>query len=119
MDDKDIKTINTIYNHINSVLSYCQDCKTLIEFQSDSMKVEACVFNLMQIGELAKTSLSEEAKNQMSSIPWKQIYGLRNRIVHEYFGVDMSMIWAVITEDLQPLKQEIEKFSCKKTANNL
>ena len=110
MDEKDFKTINIIYNHINSVLTYCQDCKSLIDFQSDSMKVEACVFNLMQIGELAKTSLSDEAKNQMSSIPWKQIYGLRNRIVHEYFGVDMSMIWAVIKDNLSPLKNEIEHF---------
>ena len=56
------------------------------------MRVEACVFNLMQIGELAKTDLSDETKNNLSSIPWKQIYGMRNRIVHGYDGVEMTII---------------------------
>ena len=45
------------------------------------MRVEATVFNLMQIGELAKASLSDAAK-AAPGIPWKQIYGLRNRVVH-------------------------------------
>ena len=57
------------------------------------MRVEACVFNLMQIGELAKISLSEEAKAEISTIPWKQLYGMRNRIVHGYSGVDMRIVW--------------------------
>jgi uncharacterized protein with HEPN domain len=48
------------------------------------MRVEACVFNLMQIGELAKISLSDEVKDQIVTIPWKQLYGMRNRIVHGY-----------------------------------
>ncbi len=110
MNEKDIKTLSLIHHHISSVLTYCQHCETLEDFQLDSMKVEACVFNLMQIGELAKTSLSDDAKNQINSIPWNQLYGLRNRIVHAYFGVDMSMIWTVITEDLIPLKKELEKY---------
>lgn len=41
------------------------------------MRLEACVFNLMQIGELAKTSLGDDIKEQIPSIPWKQIYGMR------------------------------------------
>lgn len=73
------------------------------------MCVEACVFNLMQIGELAKTSLSDEAKAQITSIPWKQLYGMRNRIVHGYSGVDMRIVWDTINDDLPALKKEIEK----------
>ena len=46
------------------------------------MLVEATVFNLMQIGELSKAALSDEVKMQFSSIPWTQLYGMRNRIVH-------------------------------------
>ena len=77
-------------------------------FQENSMRVEACVFNLMQIGELAKISLSEEAKAEISTIPWKQLYGMRNRIVHGYSGVDMRIVWDTISSDLPQLRQEIE-----------
>ena len=74
------------------------------------MLVEACVFNLMQIGELAKSSLSDELKAEIVSIPWRQIYGMRNRIVHGYSGVNMKMVWDTIKYDLPLLKSEIEKY---------
>ena len=77
-------------------------------FQENSMRVEACVFNLMQIGALAKISLSEEAKAEISTIPWKQLYGMRNRMVHGYSGVDMRIVWDTISSDLPQLRQEIE-----------
>ena len=108
MKSKDKQVLQKIYNHINSILRYCMDCTKLDDFQANSMCVEACVFNLMQIGELAKTELSDEIKLSMTSIPWKQIYGLRNRIVHGYSGVDMNIIWDVIQNDLVPLKNELE-----------
>ena len=73
------------------------------------MLVEACVFNLMQIGELAKTALSDEAKERITTIPWKQLYGMRNRIVHGYSGVDMTIVWDTIRHDLPILIGEIEK----------
>jgi len=62
----------------------------------------------MQVGELAKTSLSDEFKAEIKSIPWKQLYGMRNRIVHGYDGVDMQIVWDTISEDLPKLKDEIQ-----------
>ncbi len=73
------------------------------------MRVEACVFNLMQIGELAKQSLSDAAKNELNNIPWKQLYGMRNRIVHGYDGVDMRIVWDTIRLDLPELLDELER----------
>ena len=58
-------------------MRYCQGCRQLADFEADSMRVEAAVFNLMQIGELAKTSLSDDTKEQITAIPWRQIYGMR------------------------------------------
>lgn len=84
MDSKDKHILNKIYAHIAAVLDYCEKTECLEDFRTDKMRVEACVFNLMQIGELAKASLSDNAKNQINTIPWKQIYGMRNRIVHGY-----------------------------------
>lgn len=73
----------------------------------DSMCVEATVFNLMQIGELAKTSLSAEAKAQITSIPWQQLYGMRNRIVHGYAGIHMKIVWDTVAEDIPKLNAEL------------
>ena len=66
------------------------------------MLVEATVFNLMQIGELAKVSLSDEAKAQLTAIPWPQLYGMRNRIVHGYAGVNMNIVWDTIQNRFCP-----------------
>ena len=108
MELRDKKVLLKICEHINSIEIYCRDCSTLEEFQSDNMRVEACVFNLMQIGELAKSSLSDGLKMTITSIPWKQLYGMRNRIVHGYSGVDMRIVWDTIYDDLKPLKNELE-----------
>lgn len=65
---------------------------------------------LMQIGELAKVSVTDEFKATVRTIPWKQLYGMRNRIVHGYSGVNMNIVWDTIQEDLPLLKAEIEKY---------
>lgn len=110
MDDKDRHVLQKIYQHIAAVLEYCEKLSSLEEFIKDKMRVEACVFNLMQIGELAKSSLSQEVKSQITTIPWKQIYGMRNRIVHGYEGVEMRIVWDTIKIDLPHLKVELEKY---------
>ena len=107
MDNHDRQVLDKIRHHIRSVLDYCAECHSLNEFQSDKMRVEACIFNLMQIGELAKSSLSDECKSKIKSIPWQQLYGMRNRIVHGYSGVDLNIIWNTIQDDLPNLNNEI------------
>lgn len=109
MVNRDKQVLMKINDHISAVLLYCRDCSTLEDFQNNSMRVEACVFNLMQIGELAKISLSDEAKSEINSIPWNQIYGMRKRIVHGYSGVNMKIVWDTIHEDLSELKDEISR----------
>lgn len=113
MDKKDKQTLNKIYSHVVSILSYCENCSSFADFQKDKMRIEACVFNLMQIGELAKTSLSDNAKNRIPSIPWKQIYGMRNRIVHGYEGIEMKIVWETIKHDLPMLKKELHNILSK------
>lgn len=110
MENKDRQVLEKIFNHIVTVLKYCEGCQDLNMFQMDSMRVEACVFNLMQIGELAKASMTDEFKENVKAIPWKQLYGMRNRIVHGYSGVNMNIVWDTIREDLPLLKAEIEKY---------
>lgn len=61
------------------------------EFCNDSKLVEACVFNLSQMGELANR-VDDVFADANPSIPWRLIYGLRNRIVHDYEGVNLRLI---------------------------
>lgn len=94
-------------------MRYCKDCHSLSDFEADSMRVEATVFNLMQIGELSKTSLSDGAKEAIPAIPWRQIYGMRNRIVHGYDGVDMRIVWDTVAEDIPKLRQALDEANRK------
>ena len=78
------------------------------KFAADSMLTEACVFCLSQIGELAN-QLDDHFTLAHAERPLCRIYGLRNRIVHDYDGVNMNLIWTIITEDLEPLRRELQK----------
>jgi uncharacterized protein with HEPN domain len=113
MDSRDTAVLEKILSHIDSILRYCADCVSLQEFQGNSMLVEATVFNLMQIGELAKGSLSDETKAKIKTIPWSQLYGMRNRIVHGYSGINLNIVWDTITADIPALRQELTAVICK------
>ena len=96
--------------HSESIINYCMDCHSREDFEANPMRVEATVFNLMQIGELAKEALDDETKAQIKTIPWQQIYGLRNRIVHGYSGVNMQIVWDTVKNDIPALRGEIAGF---------
>lgn len=114
MNERDIQVIVRLRKHTSAIVEYTKNCSEKKEFLSNPMLVDACVFNLMQIGELAKQQLSEEAKESIKNIPWKQLYGMRNRIVHGYDGVNMNIVWATVKEDIPKLdgslKEIIETF---------
>ena len=107
MEDKDKEVLLKILAHIHHILDYTNKYRNMAEFEADTMCVEATVFNMMQIGELAKTSLSDDFKKSIQSIPWNQIYGLRNRIVHGYEGVDFKIVWDTIKDDIPKLESDI------------
>jgi uncharacterized protein with HEPN domain len=71
-------------------------------FEADQKTVDAVVRNLEIIGEAAR-QLPEEFTGCNPQIEWRKIAGLRNRIVHDYFGLDLQMIWQVIRSDLPAL----------------
>lgn len=108
MDSHDKQILSKILSHTDAIIEYCIHCSDSSEFLKDKMLVEACVFNLMQIGEIAKTELSEETKSQISTIPWIQLYGLRNRIVHGYSGIDMRIVWDTIHDDIPKLRKQLK-----------
>jgi len=79
----------------------------LKKFIKDEKTVDAVVRNLEIIGEAARQIPSEFA-SQHPEIPWPHIIGLRNRIVHDYAGIDLELIWEIINNDLKSLRPAIE-----------
>ena len=77
-------------------------------FLTDQKTIDAVVRNLEIVGEAA-VRLSLEAKQRGPTIEWSQIIGLRNRIVHEYFGVDTEIVWEIGRRDLPVLGESLRR----------
>jgi uncharacterized protein with HEPN domain len=77
-------------------------------FQGDDKTIDAVVRNLEVIGEAA-SRLPTEFREENQQVEWAKIVGLRNRIVHEYFGVDTAIIWQIVQSDLPQLKDQLER----------
>ena len=75
-------------------------------FLSDSKTADAVVRNLGIIGEAA-SRLPDDFKKKHPEIEWVKIVGLRHRIVHEYFGVDMDIVWQILKNDLPAFKGKL------------
>lgn len=77
------------------------------EFLSDSKTSDAVIRNFEIIGEVANR-LSEEIKDEYLSVDWHRIRGFRNRIVHDYMGIDFQMVWHIKENFLPQLKNQIQ-----------
>lgn len=97
--------ISKMLKYIEKILGYCTNI-TYNEFSENSILTEACVFNLSQLGELA-TKLDADFTQQYANIPWHQMRGLRNKIVHDYEGVNLLLVWEIISDDLPVLKEQL------------
>ena len=81
---------------------------TYDSFAADRKTIDAVVRNLEIIGE-AEKKLPEKVKDEAGEIEWRKIIGLRNLLIHEYFGVQAEVIWKTIQEDLPLLKNRLQK----------
>ena len=99
--------IQKMIAYIEKIFGYCEK-QTYESFEKNSLLVEACVFNLSQLGELV-TKLDTDFVEKHSEIPWRQMRGLRNRIVHDYEGVNLVLVWEIITNDLPDLLEQLRE----------
>jgi uncharacterized protein with HEPN domain len=75
-------------------------------FSKDQKSVDAVVRNLEIVGEAANR-LPDEFKQEHPAVEWHKVIGLRHRIVHEYFGIDVEIIWQILQKDLPALRQTL------------
>ena len=77
-------------------------------FFDDSKTVDAVVRNLEIIGEAVK-NIPEEIRSQYPDVEWKKIGGLRDILIHEYFGIDVEIIWDILQVKLPILENQVKK----------
>jgi uncharacterized protein with HEPN domain len=75
-------------------------------FFDERIRQDATLRKLEVIGQAVK-NLSEESKSKRPQIPWKQIAGMRDKVIHDYFGVNLEIVWAVVEKDLPQLDQAV------------
>jgi uncharacterized protein with HEPN domain len=98
--------VDDILYCINHITSYTANL-SFEDFTSNFMVIEACLYNIQIIGE-AVAQLPDDVKNNSPYIPWALIKGMRNRLIHEYFGTDLPVVWNVIKNDLPAFKLDLQ-----------
>ncbi len=81
---------------------------TFDEFQNDRKTIKAVLYNLAIIGEAVR-SIPSEWESSHPEIPWNDVRGMRNIVIHEYFQVNLSIIWQTIQEDLVSLEDSLRQ----------
>lgn len=80
------------------------------EFQADDKTTSAVIRKFEIIGE-ASRNIPEEVKQKHPEVPWKEMAGMRDRLIHAYFGVDYNLVWTTIKTRISAAKQAIRKIS--------
>ena len=101
-----------LQDYLNDILESIDDINDFVAgmnfeaFANDKKTVKAVIRSLEVIGE-AVNKLPENIRRQYSESPWQEMVGMRNRLIHEYFGVDLNIVWQTIVEDLPSLKRNV------------
>ena len=92
---------------VRESVSFAQN-RTRSDLDTDRMLMLALVRCLEVIGEAA-SGITKERRDELPQIPWPQMVGMRNRIIHAYFDIRLDVVWRTVTEDLPLLIAELEK----------
>lgn len=99
--------IEDIIAAISDILEFTRDL-TFESFCQDLKTTKAVLYNLAVIGEAARR-VPEEITSQYPTLPWREMGDMRNVVIHEYFGIDVTILWETIQHDLPQLLPQLEK----------
>lgn len=95
-----------IVQSIEKIEKYIEEL-SFEDFVSNEKTIDAVVRNLEIIGEASK-NIPDWLKSKYINIPWREIAGMRNKMIHEYFGIDYEIIWEIVKKDLPELRAKIK-----------
>lgn len=107
MQANDLVRLRHMLDSGREAISYAQG-RQRTDLDHDRMLVHALVRCIEIIGEAA-SSTSAECRAEIATIPWSDIVGMRNRLIHAYFDIDLDLVWNTVEDDLSPLVAELEK----------
>lgn len=99
--------LNDILECIELIAEYIEGL-TAEQFKNSSKEIDAIMRRIEIMGEAVK-NISKETRKKYPDIPWRQIAGMRDIVIHNYFGVDEDMVWEVATKDIPALKDLVEQ----------
>lgn len=100
---------NEILSDILEAIRRIHDYTSGMDYQNflkDLKTRDAVIRNLEIIGEASK-SVPDEFKKQFQEIPWKEMCGVRDKLIHHYFGVNFEIVWSIISEELPEVRKNI------------
>lgn len=100
--------LNHILEAIKDIEDYVKDTTSSDNFTKDKKTQSAVLHSFQVIGEAAN-NLDEDFIESNPDVEWQKVIGMRNFIIHEYFGVDLKIVWTTIKEDLPTFKENIYK----------
>ena len=103
---RDVDFLADILEAIDRILAYTAKM-TEEEFLSSKITQDAVIRNIEVIGEGTK-NISATFRSKHAEIPWKDLAGVRDKLIHQYFGVNLEIVWEIIRHDLPQLKPQIE-----------
>ena len=103
----DLVRVHHMLDATREVLEFSAD-KTRIVLDTDRMLCLSPVHLLEIIGEAA-VGVSSEFREKYPQIPWSSIVGMRNRLIHGYYDINLEIVWKTVKKDIPPLKAELEK----------
>ena len=98
-----------ILEAVDRILLFGQDGET--RFRTDVRTQDAIIRNLQVMGEAVK-KVSAETRDAHPEIPWKDIAGMRDRVVHDYFGISLEIVWDVVVNHIPALREKIHRALC-------
>lgn len=103
-NDRDL--LSDIREAINRITTYVTG-KTYFSFVADTKTQDAVIRNLEILGEATK-NLSGSLRAQFPDIPWKSMAGVRDRLIHHYFGVNLDIVWQIVTIELPQVASQLQ-----------
>jgi uncharacterized protein with HEPN domain len=108
--------VNHIHDAIARISSYLKDVNE-VKFMATPLIQDAVIRQIQIVGEAAK-KLSRSYVEASPSIPWKDIAGMRDKLVHDYMGVDLAAVWDTATRDIPNLQAEMERLGSSGAGSN-